>query len=129
MKRFVCLLLLTFFLTACSLFPSSVHELSVTIPAQSDKMPVFVEEILTPTRDTLRLWTVSSPYETVAVLIPLYADDGEALPSVYLTGLATKVKVEAGTAYRLGILVTNPADEAVSVVIGVGNAELSIACE
>ncbi len=129
MKRFALLLLLPLFLTACILKPAPTYEISVTVPAENERTLVFAEEILTPISDTVRLWTVSTPADTSAVLVPLRAEDGDALPSVYLTGLATEITVEADTNYRLGIYIDNPTKQDVTVVIGVGNAELSIACE
>ena len=102
-------------------------DISITVPAGSQKAFVYSDEIICPVRDTITIWAGENLGDTTVVLLPIKVTEENAYEPTYLTpGMPVKIDVEKGAWFKVGISMQNNGTEDIEEYVTVEGATVLI---
>ena len=114
-----------FALAACG--DKQTYEIGITIPAGSTEAFVYSHEEISPTKDTILIFSGEGLGDTEVVLKPVETKEGKTYEPAYLTpGVPVEMEAEPGDWFQVGVSVQNPTEQEIKVTVKIKNINVRI---
>lgn len=107
---------------------TDVFDVKIVVPAGSMRPFHYSDMEISPTRNHIILSSGEGLGDTEVVLKTIEVTEENAYGPTYMTpGLAVKMEAERGAWFRIGVAISNPTDEDITVYVHVENVTVRIA--
>lgn len=107
---------------------TDVFDVKIVVPACSMRPFHYSDMEISPTRNHIILSSGEGLGDTEVVLKTIEVTEENAYEPTYMTpGLAVKMEAERGAWFRIGVAISNPTDEDITVYVHVENVTVRIA--
>ena len=112
-------------LAACG--GKQTYEIGITIPAGSTEAFVYSHEEISPTKDTILIFSGEGLGDTEVVLKSVEAKEDKTYEPAYLTpGMPVEMEAKPGEWFQVGVSVQNPTEQEIKVTVKIENINVRI---
>lgn len=125
---FICAIVALCFLTNPR---QDTYKVRITIPAGSESGIYYSDEEISPYGKTITLWADEGLGDTEVVLLPSEMENEQeqlSAPEYITPGMPVKMEAEKDVWYRIGVNMSNPAEEDKKVYVKAEGVQIRIAC-